>query len=67
MDRNEFWALTGCSMSILEKEDVSEAIKRKEFEGAQPIINKKEFSVVLVERDKGRSFREFEFLKSFDR
>lgn len=54
-------------MSVSGKEEISEDIKRKELEEATTIIKKKEFSVVLVEHDRGRAFREFEFLKSCER
>lgn len=60
MDKNEFWALTGSSM---QGDIVSDSmVKTKDDKDC--IVKAKNFSVVIVEHDRGRSFREFEFLKS---
>lgn len=67
MDRNEFWALTGSSMSSSIQEENPVTVSRKDVEGDYLSLRKRDFSVVLIEHGRGRSFREFEFLKSCER
>lgn len=48
MDRNEFWALTGCSMSVSGKEDNYDDIKKKSLKKQPQSLRKKSFLSCLL-------------------